>query len=239
MLRPDADHDDTPALPRHAPRLFVVSPHLDDAVLGCGALLARRPGAVVCTVFTGEPGQPAHTPWDEASGFADSREAMRARRDEDERALALCAAQAVRLDFLDAQYGATPPAHAIADALAAQLERFPEHRLVCPVGLWHSDHELVGAACRLLLHRGHLRSYVAYEDAIYRAIPGALAAGFARIESERLRASMLPAQAFALPRHAAALKRRAIRAYGSQLRALGPYPHDAIKAERYWRLERA
>ncbi|RQN34014.1 PIG-L family deacetylase [Paraburkholderia tropica] len=59
--------------------LFVVSPHLDDAVFGCATLLAAQPGATVCTVFAGTPRAPQIQPWDEAAGFSDSSEAMRAR----------------------------------------------------------------------------------------------------------------------------------------------------------------
>ena len=38
-------------------RVVVVSPHLDDAVLGCGRFLAVHPGATVVTVFAGNPPQ--------------------------------------------------------------------------------------------------------------------------------------------------------------------------------------
>jgi len=38
--------------------MLVVSPHLDDAVLSCGRLLAGRPGSVVATVFAGVPSRP-------------------------------------------------------------------------------------------------------------------------------------------------------------------------------------
>ncbi|SDE36381.1 PIG-L deacetylase family protein [Paraburkholderia lycopersici] len=97
-----------------APRLIVVSPHLDDAVLGCAGLIARCPGSIVCTVFAGEPPAPMHTQRDEASGFADAQEAVRARKREDERALAMCGATPLWLDFLDGQYGATPDVKDVA-----------------------------------------------------------------------------------------------------------------------------
>ncbi len=41
--------------PDELARVVVVSPHLDDAVLGCGQLLAAWPGATVVTVFAGKP----------------------------------------------------------------------------------------------------------------------------------------------------------------------------------------
>ena len=36
-------------------RIVVVSPHLDDAVLGCSYLLARCPGTSGVTIFAGRP----------------------------------------------------------------------------------------------------------------------------------------------------------------------------------------
>lgn len=222
------------------PRLIVVSPHLDDAVLGCGGLLATCPDSVVCTVFAGEPASPLHTEWDEASGFANAHEAVRARRREDEHALALCGAAPLWLDFLDGQYGATPAVEDVAHALHEQFSRFDGYVPVCPLGLWHSDHELVGAACRLLLKTERVMRIVAYEDAIYRAMRGVLEGGFQRLEADCLRANEIKAQAFGRypARELAAIKRRAIYAYPSQMRAFGPFPPDVERPERYWRVER-
>ncbi|WP_322034126.1 PIG-L deacetylase family protein [Paraburkholderia sp. J76] len=229
-----------PHLRDGAPRLIVVSPHLDDAVLGCTGLLVRCPGSIVCTVFAGEPAEPLHTEWDEASGFADAHEALRARKREDEHALALCGATPLWLDFLDGQYGAPPDVEEIAHALHEQFERFAGYVPVCPFGLWHSDHELVGAACRLLLKTGRVARFIAYEDAIYRAMPGVFQSGLRRLKAERLRASPMNARALGdyPAREIAAIKRRAIRAYPSQNRAFGPFPPDVKRPERYWQVER-
>lgn len=220
------------------PRLFVISPHLDDAVLGCAGLLIGRPGSIVCTVFSGDPVTPVSTPWDAACGFSDSREAMRARHVEDDRALALCGAEPQRLDFLDAQYGATPSVNVIADALASRLEGCGDCLAVCPLGLWHSDHELVGAACRLLVRGGKLNSMVAYEDAIYRAKPGTLDDGLARLKREGLRveAASMAADSPCKESETRTRKRHAVQAYASQLRAFESIPPDVMQPERYWRI---
>lgn len=225
--------------PTTGARLIVISPHLDDAVLGCAGLLAACPGSIVCTVFAGEPASPMHTEWDEASGFADSHEALQARRLEDRRALALCRAEPLWLDFLDAQYGSTPAVEAVSDTLAAQFARFDTYLPVCPFGFWHPDHELVGAACRLLLRTRRVFRYIAYEDAIHRAMPGALRAGFEQLEADGLSASATSARPFggASARWLAALKGRAVRAYSSQMRAFAPFPSDVARAERYWLVE--
>src|SRR5260370_35261450 len=58
-------------------RIVVVSPHLDDAVLGCSYLLAAHPGVVVVTAFAGRPDHypdpPGH--WDVLGGLGPGAEA--------------------------------------------------------------------------------------------------------------------------------------------------------------------
>jgi LmbE family N-acetylglucosaminyl deacetylase len=70
-------------------RIVVLSPHLDDAVLGCGNLLAAHPGARVITVFAGAP--PTYpdpmTWWDRLSGFTTGDDPLAVRRAEDAGAL--------------------------------------------------------------------------------------------------------------------------------------------------------
>jgi LmbE family N-acetylglucosaminyl deacetylase len=154
-----------------------LSPHLDDVVLSCGGQIHRRVAAgedvVVVTVFAGAPeGEPTplaaelHALW----GLpADPREALAARRDEDDAALAVLGAKNVRWDYVDAVYRGTPagagrtqpfyptlrslyaPAtehrreRALAEEIAARLfELPPAARLVVPLGVGrHVDHLLV------------------------------------------------------------------------------------------------
>src|SRR4051794_3926081 len=87
-------------------RVVVVSPHLDDAVLGCGQLMAQWPGATVITVFAGNPAA-YPTPqreWDRQSGFAPGDDVMAARRVEDAKALAVLDATPQHLDFVEYTY---------------------------------------------------------------------------------------------------------------------------------------
>lgn len=226
---------------------FVVSPHLDDAVFSCGMFLASRPGAVVCTVFCGAPEPPLQTPWDACAGHRDSSEAMRARIAEDERALAVVGARGVRLPFLDSQYGATPAVQDVARALGEAWRSSGAAILVAPLGLHHSDHILVGDACRLLCRREGLAQVLVYEDAIYRTRRGAarvrceaLAEQGWRIEPfEPFDRSDALANEGRTPHHptAANAKWRAVHAYRSQLLAFAdPHPHDLSEPERYRRL---
>lgn len=172
---------------------------------------------------------------------------MRARIAEDERALSILGARAVRLPFLDSQYGATPSVDEVARALGDAWRSSGAAMLVGPLGLHHSDHILVSDACRSLIRREGLAQALVYEDAIYRTRLGA-----ARFRCEALVEQgwrfepfnpFHPADPLAdegqTQRHRAAAnaKWRAVHAYRSQLRAFAdPHPHDLSEPERYKRL---
>lgn len=67
--------------------LLIVSPHPDDAVLSCWALLSRPEPVDVLDVFAGSPQPPRQGAWDRRCGFRDSAESSSARKDEELRAL--------------------------------------------------------------------------------------------------------------------------------------------------------
>jgi LmbE family N-acetylglucosaminyl deacetylase len=217
--------------------LLVISPHLDDAVLGCGQLLAAHPGSIVVTVFTGLPPEPERlTEWDAGCGFASAREAMQARRNEDRAALALLRGTPVWLDFCDAQYDRTPPVSAVRNALIEQLTRHPPDRVLYPLGLFHSDHFLVHEASREALAALPGLPAVAYEDALYRSRRGLLQQRLMALAAEGLVAT--PARLDG-ERGSAGLKLDAVKAYRSQLQGLGRGGvDDATQPERFWTLNR-
>ncbi|NIE63347.1 PIG-L family deacetylase [Burkholderia sp. Ax-1719] len=220
--------------------LFVVSPHLDDAVFSCGSLLAARRGAVVCTVFAGTPANAVHRPWDEAAGFEDSTQAMHARTLEDEHALALCGAHGVRLAFFDGQYAPLPNAQTVARAIAAELARWPGATPVVPLGLRHPDHRCVADAWLALFRARGMTSCIVYEEAIHRTardLTDQRLADLANmgLSTERLDEAWCPARTSARAQHT---KRLSVQAYASQLRAFGTrIPADLGAPERYWRVE--
>jgi LmbE family N-acetylglucosaminyl deacetylase len=217
-----------------------VSPHLDDAVFGCGDAIRARPGSVVVTVFAGAPAAwHALTPWDGASGFAPGEDAVARRRQEDRAALAGLGASPLWLPFLDAQYDDSPDTEAIAHAVAGAVHASGASGVVIPLGLWHSDQRLAHEGCALLIPRHPQLQWFAYEDAIYRAFPDSgLGDRLARLADRGVRATPLPAGA-----PASAAKRRSVECYASQLRALGgdgaPGWLDALAPERYWALDLA
>jgi len=240
MMLPDTEFglDAEPAdLSKSLGRVLVISPHVDDAVLGCADLLARNPGALVVTVFAGTPGetQPL-TDWDRLCGFDTTAEAVRLRREEDALALFLLEAMPRWLDFLDAQYGPRPPVERVAEALAQAIGEFSPDTVLLPLGLFHSDHRLASDASLSLRAQCGERRWIVYADALYRVIPG--------LQDERM--SELVSRGFVLePLQApdpTGSKRQAARCYASQLRALAAPGHvpleKAFEPEQYWQIAR-
>jgi LmbE family N-acetylglucosaminyl deacetylase len=217
--------------------VLVISPHLDDAVFGCGELLAACPGSVVVTAMAGRPPHYAEvTPWDALAGFGSGDDVVAARREEDRAALALLAAQPRWLDFLDSQYRDSPTIDALAAALEAAIRDTGLERVVLPLGLFHSDHHLTHAAAVAVLRRQPASSWWAYEDALYRQVPNLAAERLAALE----RAGISAVPTTAPPGDRRESKRQAMQRYGSQLRALAtpgkPGYEDALGPERYWYL---
>jgi LmbE family N-acetylglucosaminyl deacetylase len=224
-------------------RIVVVSPHLDDAVLGCGRFLAAHPGTAVVTVFAGTPERYPNPmrPWDVQSGFAPSDDVMAARHAEDEAALAVLGAQPSHLDFIEYSYNegdrAVPPDD-IAPALSQVIASFEPTLVLAPFGLANPDHDVTHQAC--MTARDRLDDSVAwwcYEDMGYKYIPGLLAW---RVSS-LFRSGIWPTPVCPPTASDDQLKQRGIACYPSQLRALeGDWQIAAKLAapapEQFWRL---
>ena len=84
--------------------ILVLSPHLDDAALSCGALLERPGPITVYDVFTQRPEPEQVTDWDTRCGFAGSNEAMDARWAEEHVAFDGSQHLFAAIDLLDGQY---------------------------------------------------------------------------------------------------------------------------------------
>ncbi|MEC5408137.1 PIG-L family deacetylase [Paraburkholderia sp. MPAMCS5] len=222
-----------------SPRLFIVSPHFDDAVFSCGALLAAHPDAAVCTVFAAPPEHAMHTAWDEKAGFGSAHESIHERTVEDERALELLDAIPLRMPFRESQYADSPSISRMAAELEETIYRTTANTLLMPLGLHHDDHVRVFEACCELLPRLSHLAWFGYEEAIHRRTPGVVQARLADLAQRGIVAT--PANPSAghtidLQRRAL-IKRQAVGAYQSQLRVFGPGNYeDIFAAERYWQL---
>ncbi|MDE1181715.1 PIG-L family deacetylase [Paraburkholderia sp.] len=224
-------------------RLFVVSPHFDDAVFSCGELIAANPAAIVCTVFAAPPERDMSTHWDTRCGFDSAYEALRARTIEDDRALAILEAKAARLPFSDSQYNDTPAAADIADVLEKAVRASNASELLIPLGLGHSDHELVFDACCKVMPRLPGMKWFAYEEAIYRREPGVVQKRLGDLEQRGYIATPVPVLERGVGEGSvrrgryAAMKSEAVHAYKSHLKASDESGYDDVFApEHYWSL---
>jgi len=219
--------------------LLVISPHLDDAVFACGEALCSRPGTVVATLFAGGPPQyGAPTPWDADAGFRAGEDVIACRKREDRAALAILGAVPCWLEYLDRQY-LSSPAHQDRDALERAIlevvRQFLPHRVLIPLGLFHSDHELASDAALCAAAKHTCATWTLYEDALYRRLPGLVQRRLQRLQALRWQATPVE-----LPGGHVQRKRAAVACYASQLRALGTSQRlghtDAFSRERYWDL---
>jgi LmbE family N-acetylglucosaminyl deacetylase len=221
-------------------RIVVLSPHLDDAVLGCGRFLAAHPGATVLTVFAGAPDRYPEpmTWWDRLAGFERDDDPLDARRKEDAKALAELGAEPIRLDFVEHQYlsreDRARPA-TIVDELDAAIRRADPTMVVAPFGLANPDHDCTHEAALLVRERMPEPAWFCYEDTGYKHIPGLLAWRVARL----FRSGVWPTPAVMPVAPDAAAKDAALSHYASQLRALEADWQLSAKLaapEQYWRL---
>jgi len=223
-------------------KLVVVSPHLDDAVLGTSNLLFAHPGSTVVTVFAGRPEQYPEPPgpWDALGGFRTGDDVVAARRLEDARAMEVTGSSPLWLDFPEHTY--LPPAERptpaeVAPALADAVLSAGATSVFLPMGLANPDHGVSHEAGLLVRDRLPDLGWFCYEDAGYIHLPGLLAWRVGKL----FKGGVWPTPAIVAQRPDAERKRRAIWCYTSQLppleaeHALSPRL-DANVGEQYWRL---
>jgi LmbE family N-acetylglucosaminyl deacetylase len=210
---------------------LVISPHLDDAALSCGQLLAGWPNAVVVTVFAGTPADPTiSTTYDRNCGFPTAVEAMNRRRREDDAAMSHLKSIPVRLDFVDHQYDDTIDLPGMAAAIRAAIDDAGPAKVLAPLGLAHQDHVATATASAMAMAGVDVPFYV-YEEIPSRvlwpeAVPPRLAWWAQRYGRE-------PVLEFVGdgPRRR---KETALAQYKSQLWALSKW--NIYVPERFWRV---
>jgi len=223
-------------------RIVVVSPHLDDAVLGTSHLLLRHRGSTVVTVFAGRPARYPDPPgpWDAAGGFGAGDDVVGTRRQEDRRALEVVGAQPVWLDFVEHQYlplADRPTLEDVAPALEAAIRSATATAVFLPMGLANPDHGTAHDAGMLVRPRMTDLAWFCYEDAGYANLPGLLAWRVGKL----FRAGIWPTPAVVPQQPDGARKSQAVRCYSSQIppleaeHALTPRL-EANVGEQYWRL---
>lgn len=222
-------------------RVVIVSPHLDDAVLGCGRFMARHPGVTVITVYAGGPaGYPdPMTHWDTIAGFTPGDDVLAIRRAEDARALGELGAVPRWLDFVEHQYLDRPEwvdAAQTVDRLEAELRALDPTAVLLPFGIANPDHGATHDSGMLVRDRFGEPSWFCYEDFGYKHIPGLLAW---RV-SQLFRRGVWPTPVAIEVDASDARKRSALAHYESQVLALETDWQMAPKLvapEQLWRLD--
>ncbi len=158
--------------------ILVLSPHLDDAVLSCGGLLAQHQNALVITAFSADPPH-------ERPPLLSKLAMPSLRRDEDAKAMMRVGAQRQYLDIPDAidrrnlagerlyprlagLFGVVAREDApLRDQITQAVTPLAEGRLLLvPMAVGaHVDHQLCAHAGRKLQSAGH--DVLFYEDAPY------------------------------------------------------------------------
>ena len=223
-------------------RIVVVSPHFDDAVLGCGRFLAAHPGATVITVLGGRPARYPDPPteWDADCGYSAGDDIVARRREEDRAALSVLQADSVWLEFADHQYLARserPSRATVAVALADAIDTLAPTAVFAPFGLANPDHVLTHDAARIVREQRTDRAWFCFEDYGYKHVPGMLAWRVASL----FRSGVWPTPAIMPVARDDEVKARALQGYAPQLRAL---EHNwavdrqlaAPVPEQFWRL---
>jgi LmbE family N-acetylglucosaminyl deacetylase len=213
-------------------QVLIVTPHLGDAVLGCGELLAAHPGAVVLTAFAGIPTDAYVVPeWDAACGFSSPRQAVTVRRREERRALEILDAEPCWLSCPESQYRRKVTLEDTVLRLARALRRHRAELIAVPLGLVPGDHRLTCEAA-LQLAQGRDCEWLLYDDSVPGGSCQVLDERLARFEVEPLEVTADPYQAY--------LKRRAVESYDSLQRGFRNVGRDLAstlqQAERYWRV---
>ncbi|MDX8050917.1 hypothetical protein SK571_16125 [Lentzea sp. BCCO 10_0798] len=217
-------------------RAFVVSAHLDDAVLSASARL-MRPGTTLVTVFTGMPpdGIPL-TYWDRLTRAESSRHRQVERLAEDDEARGVLGCDTVRLGELEEQYRSAP---VDAERLAARIGEAVAHaaEVWIPAGIGgHNDHlaarDAALAAVQAAPERPEVHLYADIPYALWHGWPCWVTGGEpgpyldvdgwldGELSSRGLDPDRMVREVHALPPQARALKEKAVAAYRSQLPAL-------------------
>jgi LmbE family N-acetylglucosaminyl deacetylase len=253
-------------------RHIFLSPHFDDVVYSCGGTLGvqvytgMRP--LVVTVFGGIPAGPVElSPLalenHRQMGFRqDIETVVKARRQEDARALNYLQADYLWLDYPDAIYRGSPPYYTsreqliggdvhpgdlwidreLAQNLVALQERLPDAVWYAPLGVGgHVDHQLVCSAIDRLIQRG--ANVKLYEDFPYvlqeQALQERLKFFGNTLEPALVEMSeMLPLRQEASAMYASQIELN-FENKAAMLKSIATYTHSirpvqTIHLERYW-----
>lgn len=208
---------------------WILSPHLDDAILSCfGEILD---GARVVTVYAGIPAANApRSGWDKACGYADPREHVRARRAEDDLVMRSFGVRSEQWGFVEYPHRAYGPRPSILDLTRLLREATePDDEIWAPISLLspspHPDHVDVRYAAEASGRRTRLYGDLPHCLKQVGEWPGVVAPGGPEIPPAWQRAASETTYSDLavrdLPLNEREAKAAAMRAYATQFRPLG------------------
>jgi hypothetical protein len=241
--------------------LLLVSPHLDDAVFSCAALVERPEPIDVLTVASGAPDPPRQGWWDVQCGFASSAESIPARLAEDDAAFAGTPHRRSHLGLLELQYQperTRAEAELIAGRVRDWVAANPEGVVAVPAGAGCSPRRTARWRRRLLRQNcspPQHPDHVWVRETVLEALTGITALLYEEIpylwgepadaEAERAASSGgLSVDPFTVEVDPVQKARR-IAAYASQIAEISPShgrlddPRTLPAEERYWLLRRS
>ena len=239
---------------------LVLSPHLDDAALSVGGLIARSThtdnSPVIATVFTGMPKTPIATVWDAKSGFNDSTQAMESRVSENEYAANILHSKTLNMGYLDHEYRDG----SVATSTLQNQIKSDIIKLIRNYDTSTSTMEVYGPAIfsAKIGHVDHTILHDAYIDAIseykprgivtffiYEDFPYVKNANVSRVDSAKMdltKSLKNDAPQFSyspiyipLTDETVKAKENAIRSYGSQVKAMGS---ELVSVSTEWMKDR-
>jgi hypothetical protein len=235
--------------------LLLVSPHLDDAVLSCFAILERAEPVDVLTVCAGFPDPPQRGWWDVECGFASSTESMPVRLAEDDAAFAGLPHERGYLTLFELQYvdgRSEADRDMIVAEVGAWISAHPSGTVAVPAGAGCRPgrlRRLFRQPCSPPVHPDHvfvrdtvltlpIASLLLYEEVPY------LFGGAADAEARRIADDGWDEQGIVVSVDQAAKAAR-VAAYASQIAPLSAPgarlddPNVLPAVERYWLLRRS
>lgn len=231
----------------------MLSPHLDDAVLGCWEVVSGPEPVEVINFFTGSPIGQELSIWDQLTGGVDPATHMQRRVSEDRDALALAGRRPVNLDLFELQYRRLAPSLArMRIAIGRQMPHASS--VYAPAGIGsHADHGLVRRLALDLFDDGvPVRLYAELPYAVrfgwphwvtdtppdpHRVVDAWWNAGLAGVRVPNRR---LEARVEVLDAETVASKLSAIQLYRTQFQAIsgggrnGLADLDILRYEVYW-----
>ena len=242
-----------------SPRIrLVLSPHLDDAAVSVGGLLAKAANStnysganspIIATVFSGTPKMATSTSWDTNSGFENSSEAMPARLSENVNAADILGSQAENLGYLDKQYRNVTATTSLEKKIAADIiELIRKYDngtssleiygpAIFSEGVGHDDHTILHEAYMRVISQYIPKGVVTFF--IYEDFPYAKEAGVPKTNLIDILKDDAPQFSYTpiyipLSNGIVSTKENAIRAYSSQLKAFNAVGLDLASSSLNW-----